>query len=87
MSRETSIFLLGLIIIFLPIIGIPPTWKNYSLLAIGLLVTIIGLSLRRSAYIRRIREAGGEWRTDSFVESQPSLLDTNFESPDSAKEL
>ncbi len=38
-------------------------------------MVVLGLSLRRSAYLRRINEAGGELRTDSFVESQPSLLD------------
>lgn len=75
MSRESLIFLLGIIIFFLPVIGVPPEWKEYSLWVIGVLLVVLGISLRRSAYLRRINEAGGELRTDSFVESQPSLLD------------
>lgn len=75
MSRESLIFLLGIVIFFLPVVGIPSEWKEYSLWAIGILMIILGLTLRRSAYLRRRSESGGELRTDSFVESQPSLLD------------
>jgi hypothetical protein len=74
-SRESLVFLLGIIIFFLPVVGVPAEWKEYSLWFIGVLLVVLGLSLRRSAYLRRINEAGGELRTDSFVESQPSLLD------------
>lgn len=40
-----------------------------------MLLILLGVSLRRSAYLRKISQAGGELRSDSFVESQPSLLD------------
>ncbi|MEX0913203.1 MAG: hypothetical protein WDZ56_01590 [Candidatus Paceibacterota bacterium] len=75
MSRESLIFLLGIITFFLPVVGVPPEWKEYSLWGIGILLVLIGISLKRSAYLRRINDAGGELHTDSFVESQPSLLD------------
>lgn len=76
MSRESLVFLLGVVIFFLPVIGVPPVWKEYALWVAGVLLVLLGLSLRRSAYRRRISQSG-ELRGDSFVESQPSLLDIN----------
>lgn len=75
MSRESLVLLFGLVVTFLPVLGLPPVWKQWSLVAIGVLLTVIGYSLRRSAYYRRIDRGNGERGTDSFVESQPSLLD------------
>ncbi len=75
MSRESLVFLFGIFVLFLPVVGVPPAWKEYALWAIGLALIALGLSLRRSAYLRRIREVNGELRTDSFVESQPTPLD------------
>lgn len=60
----------------MPIIGIPPEWKQYVLWGVGALLIILGLSLRHSAYRRRIDRGNGEFGTDSFVESQPTLLDS-----------
>ena len=87
MSRESLVFLLGIVIFFLPVVGVPPEWKEYSLWGIGILLVVLGLSLRRSAYLRRINEAGGELRTESFVESQPSLLDITPESLQNKEEV
>lgn len=60
-----------------PLIGVPPHLKDYTYIVIGVLLALIGLSLRRSAYFRRIDRGNGEYGTDSFVESsgQTSLLD------------
>ncbi len=71
----------------MPVIGVPPEWKEYSLLAIGISLALIGLSLRRSAYIRKISKSSGELHTDSFVESQPSLLDISTENNPETKTL
>lgn len=75
MSRESFVFLLGVIVLFLPIIGLPSEWKEYALIGIGLLLIGLGFSLRRSAYFRRIDRGNGERGTDAFIESQPSLLE------------
>lgn len=45
------------------------------MLSVGALLVIIGFSLRRSAYYHKINKGNGEMGTDSFLESQPSLLD------------
>lgn len=87
MSRESLVFLFGLIIFITPLLGVPPEWKEYLMLAIGSLLIIIGFSLRRSAYHHKIDRGNGEIGTDSFVESvvdyevssdQPSLLETEM---------
>lgn len=75
MSRESLVVLLGVLIFFLPVIGVPAEWKDYILWGVGALIALIGLSLRHSAYRRRIDRGNGEFGTDAFVESQPSLLD------------
>lgn len=81
-SRESIVFLLGVITFFVPVIGVPPAWKEYSLWAIGFALVLLGVSLRRSAYLRRISQNSGELRTDSFVESQPTSLDIHTDSPE-----
>ena len=75
MSRESLVILFGLLIFLTPLLGIPPAWKEYLMLGIGALLIIIGFSLRRSAYYHKINKGNGEIGTDSFLESQPSLLD------------
>ncbi len=71
MSRESLVFLLGIVVFAAPLIGVPPSWKDYALIAIGALLVALGFSLRRSAYYRRIDRGNGELGTDSFVESLP----------------
>lgn len=87
MSRESLVFLFGVIVFFLPVIGVPQLWKTYFLWGAGIALVLLGLSLRRSAYLRRVRQADGELRSDSFVESQPSLLDVVPEQPKFKEEV
>ncbi len=75
MSRESLVILFGLLVFLTPLMGIPPAWKDYLLLGVGTLLIIVGFSLRRSAYYHKINKGNGEIGTDSFLESQPSLLD------------
>lgn len=77
MSRESLVLLLGFIVLLIPFSGFPLSWKQYALVAVGILLIFIGYSMRRSAYWRKIDRGDGERGTDSFVESQPSLLDGN----------
>lgn len=71
MSRESLVLLLGLVIVFVPYLGIPFAWKTYVLSAVGIVLMIIGFLLRRAAYLRKIDKGNGEKATDSFVESSP----------------
>lgn len=74
-SRESLVLLLGIITFTLPLIGVTPVWKEYGQIAIGVLLVFVGFSLRRSSYYRKITRSNGEISTDSFAESQPTLLD------------
>lgn len=77
MSRESLIILLGLIVFFTPFAGVPSEWKFYILTATGIGLLIIGYTLRRSAFRRRLEQYGLEYGTDSFRESDQSTLDAS----------
>lgn len=87
MSRESLVLLIGLIIVFVPVIGVPALWKQYALITVGLLLIVLGYSLRRSSYLRRIDRGGGERGADSFTENQPSLLDKSIDTKSDSKEV
>jgi hypothetical protein len=65
------VFLLGVLVFVMPMIGVPPIWKEYAVIVIGILLILVGFSLRRSAYYRKTDRGNGERSTDSFVESLP----------------
>lgn len=69
MSRESAIFVLGVLLLIVPQLGVPEIWKEAFFLGEGILLLVLGYSLRRSAYIRSIEHENGERSTDSFVES------------------
>ena len=68
MSRESIVFTLGILLLVIPNLGIPESWKFYFFIVSGLLLVSIGYSLRKQAYLRSIERANGERGTDSFVE-------------------
>lgn len=68
MSKESIVFTLGLLLLFVPYLGIPESWKSYFFLVAGVLLVLIGYRLRRNAYLRSIKKENGEHATDSFVE-------------------
>ena len=77
MSRESLVLLAGLIVFFVPVLGIPMMWKTYLLYGLGILLMILGFSLRRSSYLRKIDRGNGQRATDSFVESDPIASNNN----------
>lgn len=89
MSRESLVFLFGLLVFVAPLIGVPPHLKDYTYIVVGVFLALIGLSLRRSAYYRRIDRGNGEYGADSFVESsgQASLLDQVSEETEVEKQI
>ena len=86
-SRESLVFLLGLIIFIAPVIGVPPEWKEYLMIVSGVLLVILGFSLRRSSYYRKIDRGNGEFGSDSFVESLPDQQSTEVDLVDYETEL
>ncbi len=79
MSRESLILLLGIVVFFTPSLGIPEDWKLYILSGCGVLIIIIGYTLRRAAYLRSIDKGNGESSTDSFVENSKKVEEEDFE--------
>ena len=77
MSRESMIIVIGLAVVFVPSLGIPSEWRQYILLGSGVLLLLLGYSLRRAAFLRTIDYGNGERGTDTFVEStgkRPSVI-------------
>ncbi len=73
MSRESLVILLGLLVLFTPSLGIPSDWKTYSLIVIGVVLVVVGYSLRRSMYLRTLERSDGERANDVFVENNSSV--------------
>lgn len=69
MTKESIVFFLGAIVFVLPHVGVPESWKVYAFSAIGIVLMIVGYSLRRRAYIRSIEKEDGERDADSFTEN------------------
>lgn len=69
MSKESFIFVLGIIIAVTPFLGIPGSWKQYVLVISGILIVIVSYQLRRAAFFRSIETPQGERKGDAFVES------------------
>ena len=70
MSRESIVFILGILVVIVPYLGVPEQWKLYFFVAAGVLLMVIGYSLRRASYLRSLEHQEGERRADSFVEHE-----------------
>ena len=75
MSKETLVFLFGIFLTVIPFLGVPESWRQYSILGIGVFLIIIGYALRRSVYLTRIDYGNGERGSDSFIETTETLFD------------
>lgn len=69
MSRESIVFTLGILFLVIPNLGIPENWKFYFYMLAGVVLVVVGYSLRRSSFFRSIEKENGEQGTDSFVEN------------------
>jgi hypothetical protein len=75
MTKETLVFLSGMLLVLIPFLGIPDNWKQYAITSIGIILIIIGYVLRRYRYLLSIEKGNGERGTDSFVETTKKLFD------------
>lgn len=69
MKRESLVVLLGLAIFTVPFLGVPRAYTEIVFVSIGILLMIIGYSLRRSEFLRSLEQEDGERHADAFVES------------------
>ncbi len=80
MSKETLVFVLGVLIFFVPFLGFPGEWKEWFLMGAGVLLMGSGYSLRRKAFFQSLEQENGGRHSDVFVESQMSAsVKTNEE--------
>lgn len=77
MSKETIVFLFGMLLTILPFLGVPLLWRQYAIFGIGIILIVIGYALRRKVFLERIDRGNGERGTDSFVETTEKLFDDN----------
>ncbi len=75
MTRQTSVFLIGILLTIIPFLGVPQAWREYSIVFIGVVLILVGYGLRRDVFLSRIDRGNGERGTDSFVESTEKLFD------------
>jgi hypothetical protein len=75
MSKETLILLSGILLLIVPFLGVPEVWRQYSILAIGIVLLLVGYSLRRKSYLNRLDKGNGERGNDSYVETTETLFD------------
>lgn len=78
MSKESFIFILGVVVAVTPFLGIPGTWKQWVFIIAGVLIIVVGYQLRRASFIRSIETPHGERRADAFVESGTPSESTDF---------
>ena len=74
MSKGTIAFLLGIFLILLPYLGIPSLWKQYTYVALGIILVLLGYALRRAQYFREIDSGNGERNGETFVETTQNLF-------------
>ena len=75
MSKETLIFLCGILLTIVPFLGVPEEWRQYTILGIGIILILVGYALRRVVYLSRIDHGNGERGSDSFIETTETLFD------------
>ena len=74
MTKGTFLFFLGLFLIVVPYFGIPSVWKQYIYVGLGILIVLIGYSLRRAQYLRELDLGNGHRGGETFVETTESLF-------------
>jgi len=70
MSRESLVFILGIVVFVSPFLGVTTETKRIILVAVGVLLIYVGYKLRRAAYFQSIELATGERKSEMFVENQ-----------------
>lgn len=67
-------FVAGTLLTIIPFLGIPQWWMRGLVVFFGVLLLLIGYSLRRARFLSTIDRGNGERGTDSFVETTAPLF-------------
>ncbi len=73
--KETLVFIAGILLTIVPFLGVPEAWRQYGILGIGVVLILIGYTLRRGVYLRHIDKGNGERGNESFVETTEVLFE------------
>lgn len=76
-TKNRILFLVGLIIVFIPLSGFPYDYRNFFIIVSGLLVVVIAYLLSKEKRLKNhIHDKISENKVADqvFVESQPSVL-------------
>lgn len=74
MSKGTFVFLLGMVLVLVPYLGIPTSWKQYIYVGLGVILILVGYAIRRSRYLSDIDRGNGERGGETFVETTQNLF-------------
>jgi hypothetical protein len=77
MSKETFVFIAGILLTIVPFLGVPESWRQYTIGGIGLILILVGYFLRRRLYYNRLDKGNGERGADTFIETTEVLFDDN----------
>ncbi len=75
MSKETIVFIAGVLLTLTPFIGVPETWRTGTVVGLGIILILLGYSLRRATYLSKIDKGNGERGTNAFVETTEKLFE------------
>jgi len=74
MRKGSVVFLLGILLVLLPHLGIPSLWKEYITIGAGILLIFFGYFIRRQQFLAALENDRGERVSDTFVETTPELF-------------
>lgn len=75
MSKETIVFISGVLLTITPFLGVPESWRTKLVVALGVILVLLGYALRRATYLSRIDKGNGERGTNAFVETTEKLFE------------
>lgn len=74
MTKGTLIFLFGIILVVLPYLGIPTSYKMIISITLGVFLILLGYALRRGEYLATLDDENDMRTSDTFVETTEQLF-------------
>lgn len=87
MSKETLVFIIGVLVFFVPFLGVPREWKDWILMGAGVLLVGIGYALRRNAYFQSLGQESGDRQKSMFSESNTVQSSDTMETLDAIHKI
>jgi hypothetical protein len=75
MRKGTLVFIVGIIFVLLPYLGIPSEWKVWCTVLLGAVLILVGYAIRRENYLQTIDQGNGTRADETFVETTQHLFE------------